>query len=219
GGVGRVVQRTVELMLEHDTDDVAPHGGISVDMLQRYLNLHFSLSLDLFGAEVSTNAANYFAAGLKGRYQEAARVDDHRLGTDTFSYPGLEDGAVVTRTRSALSALNATLRADYVEDCQKGVDRWNRILAPVGRQLRLPHVGFNRAVGEFAGAHVAPDGTVMGPAAWEAERHRFLPTDADRAHIASLMVPAREPGQMAGWVAPPASGIHGRPVDFEYVRV
>ena len=32
-GVGRVVQRTVELMKEHDTDDVAPFGGINVDTL------------------------------------------------------------------------------------------------------------------------------------------------------------------------------------------
>ena len=27
-GVDRVVQRTAELMSEHDTDDIAPHGGI-----------------------------------------------------------------------------------------------------------------------------------------------------------------------------------------------
>src|ERR1700750_2000291 len=37
-GVGRVVQRTVELMQEHDTDDVRPFGGVDVDTLQRYLN-------------------------------------------------------------------------------------------------------------------------------------------------------------------------------------
>ena len=56
---------------QHDTDDVAPFGGINVETLQRYLNLHYSVSLDLFGAETSTNAANYFAAGLKGRFERA----------------------------------------------------------------------------------------------------------------------------------------------------
>ena len=78
-GVGRVVERTVDLMQEHDTDDVRPHGGIDVATLQRYLNFHCSVSLDLFGAETSTNAANYFAAGLKGRFHEEQRDDDHRL--------------------------------------------------------------------------------------------------------------------------------------------
>ena len=78
-GDRRVVQRTVELMSEHDTEDIGPFGGINVDTFQRYLNFHYSVSLDLFGAETSTNAANYFAAGLKGRFQEERRDDDHRL--------------------------------------------------------------------------------------------------------------------------------------------
>ena len=59
GGIGRVAQRTVELMKEHDTPDVRPFGGIDVATLQRYVNFHYSVSLDLFGAETSTNAANY----------------------------------------------------------------------------------------------------------------------------------------------------------------
>ena len=37
------------------------------------------MSLDLFGQEVSTNAANYFTMGLKGRYLETASTDDHML--------------------------------------------------------------------------------------------------------------------------------------------
>src|SRR5205814_6224214 len=81
-GVGRVVQRTVELMKERDTDDIRPYGGIDVATLQRYLNFHYSVSLDLFGAETSTNAANYYAAGLKGRYHEESRADDHQLKND-----------------------------------------------------------------------------------------------------------------------------------------
>src|SRR5918912_859497 len=78
-GVDRTVQRTAALMAEHDTDDVYPHGGIPLDIIQRYLNFHFSVSLDLFGSEISTNAANYFTSGLKGRWQEPRRDDDHRL--------------------------------------------------------------------------------------------------------------------------------------------
>ena len=218
GGVGRVVQRTVDLMREHDTADVAPYGGINLDTLQRYLNLHFSLSLDLFGADRSTNAANYFASGLKGRYQEDSRPDDHQLHDETSEYLGIDEGRVVTRRVPALSALNAILRDDYVADCQKGVERWNRALATVGGTLALPHVGFHRAVGEFAGSSVTPDGTVVDPAAWASHRDEWLPTGEDRAHVAALMQPETEPGRMAGWIAAPATGIHARPVDFAYVR-
>ena len=217
GGIGRVAQRTAELMREHDTDDVAPHGGINLDTLQRYLNLHFSVSLDLFGAEASTNAANYYAVGLKGRYQESDRADDHRLHDAEVGVPVVTDGRVGERRVPALSALNGTLRGDYIADCQKGVDRWNRILADVGR-LDLPHPGFNRRVGAYAGHAIADDGTVIEPAAWEARRSEWLPTDADREHVTSLMVPVTEPGRMASWVAPPASGIGTQPVDFRYVR-
>jgi benzoyl-CoA 2,3-dioxygenase component B len=219
GGVGRVVQRTADLMLAHDTDDVAPLGGLNLDTIQRYLNLHYSVSLDLFGAETSTNAANYFAAGLKGRFQEGARLDDHRLHDDTRPIAEVQHGRLEDRQVPALSALNATLRDDYIADCQKGVDRWNRTLAPTGARLQLPHVGFHRSVGALAGMPITPDGTVVTEPEWAAGRNRWLPTDDDRGHVASVMRSVTEPGRMAGWVAAPASGIHAKPVDFAYVRI
>jgi benzoyl-CoA 2,3-dioxygenase component B len=218
GGIGRVCQRTVELMKEHDTDDIAPYGGVNVDALQRYLNFHYSVSLDLFGAETSTNAANYYAAGLKGRFQEEQRPDDHHLQSVTRSVPDVVDGSVTTRDVTALAALNETLRDDYTADCQKGVDRWNRTLADVGARLALPHVGFHRRVGVFGAHHVTPDGRLVSATEWEAAASQWLPTDADREHVASLMRPVFEPGKVAGWLAAPAAGIHQRPADFEYVR-
>jgi benzoyl-CoA 2,3-dioxygenase component B len=218
-GVARIVQRTVELMKQHDSADVAEHGGIDVATLQRYLNFHYSVSLDLFGAETSTNAANYFAAGLKGRFQEERRDDDHRLGASTRRVPTVSDGAVTTREASALAALNETLRDDYVADCQKGVERWNRTLAEVDLELRLPHVGFNRAVGAFRDQHVSPSGELLDAEQWSAAVDGWLPTAVDRAHVESLMVGVTEPGRMAGWVAPPAAGVHAKPIDYEYVRI
>jgi benzoyl-CoA 2,3-epoxidase subunit B len=218
-GIARVVQRTVDLMKDHDTADVGEHGGIDVATLQRYLNFHYSVSLDLFGAETSTNAANYFAAGLKGRFQEERRDDDHRLQDVTRAVPTVADGTITTREAPALAALNETLREDYVADCQKGVDRWNRTLAAVGMELTLPHVGFNRAVGGFRDHHVSPNGQLVDDATWHASTAGWLPTDDDRAHVESLMTGVTEPGRMAGWVAAPATGIHAKPVDYEYVRV
>ena len=218
-GVGRVVQRTVELMKEHDTADVNPHGGIDVATLQRYLNFHCSVSLDLFGAETSTNAANYFAAGLKGRYKEESRADDHRLRDAIRPVPVVDGGRIGERDVAALSALNETLRDDYIADCRKGLERWNRTLAEVGLSLVLPHAGFNRAVGAFRDHHVTPDGRLVDEAEWRAGAPEWLPTDDDRAHVEALMVGVHEPGRMAGWLAPPSSGINAKPVDYEYVLV
>ncbi len=218
-GVTRVLERTAELMREHDTDDVAPFGGINVDTVQRYLNFHYSVSLDLFGSEVSTNAGNYFTAGLKGRFHETERADDHQLRRATAMVEEVRDGAVTTREVDALTALNTDLRDQYTADCQKGVNRWNRALSGLGVELRLPHIGFHRRVGAFASHHVSPDGRLLDAAAWEQLQPSVLPTDHDRAHVASLMVPVSQPGQFAGWLAPPATGINTKPVDFEYVRI
>src|SRR5436190_22673529 len=184
-GVGRVVDRTVELMKEHDTDDVRPFGGIDVATLQRYLNFHWSKSLDLFGAETSTNAANYFAAGLKGRFHEERRDDDHRLHGATRAVPAVVGTAIGAREADALAALNETLRDDYVADCQKGLDRWNRTLAAIGAELRLPHVGFNRAVGTFAPSNVSPDGRVVSTEEWGDRSSEWLPTAEDQRFLAT----------------------------------
>lgn len=220
-GVGRVVQRTAELMAEHDTDDVHPYGGINLDVLQRYVNLHYSVSLDLFGAETSTNAANYFAAGLKGRFQEEERDDDHQLKHDSRLVPECSNDHVGSREVTQLAALNETLREDYIDDCRKGLVRWNRTLADahIDTPLVLPHVGFHREVGTFRDHHLSPEGELLSEDDWNANVERWLPTDRDRDHVQSLMVGVVEPGKMAGWVAPPARGIHQKPVDYDYVRI
>ena len=220
-GVGRVVQRTLELMREHDTDDVQPFGGLNLDLLQKYVNFHYSVSLDLFGSETSTNAANYFGAGIKGRFQEERRDDDHKLKTVYRNVPNFDENGVGTREVTQLSALNETLRDDYAEDCQKGMDRWNRAIdeAGVNFALTLPHVGFNRQVGTFRDAYISPNGTSISATEWAANVGRWLPTDADRAYVKSLMVGVTELGKMAGWVAPPSRGIHQKPVEYDYVQL
>ena len=83
-GLGRVVQRTCEVMRDHKTDDVRKHGAIDLPTIQRYLNFHFSVSIDLFGGEISTNAANFYTAGLKGRFEEGKKTDDHVLAGATY---------------------------------------------------------------------------------------------------------------------------------------
>ncbi|MDP9848621.1 benzoyl-CoA 2,3-epoxidase subunit BoxB [Streptosporangium lutulentum] len=219
-GVDRVVERTAQLMREHDTDDIGRFGGIPLDVIQKYINFHYSVSLDLFGGETSTNVANYFTAGLKGRWQEERRRDDHLLTEAVATVQHVENGRIADLRLPALTALNADLRGEYIGDCATGVTRWNRILTGYGvdTPLYLPHVGFNRQVGAFSGHHVAPGGRLLDRAAWEAGRDRWLPTPGDKAHVLSLMRPVYEPGRIAAWVAPPRNGIDNRPLDYEYVH-
>ena len=220
-GLGRVVQRTCDVMISHDTDDVRRFGVIDLPTLQKYINFHYAVSLDLFGAEASTNGANFYAAGLKGRFDESAYDDDHVLASTTFACTEVADGAMVTVERPSLQVVNLQLRDAYSEDCAKGLRRWNRSIAEAGVdfELTLPHPGFNRSVGTFAPHHISPDGRILGKDEWAARRGSWLPTDDDRDYVISLMSPVYEPGRMAGWIAPPARGINTRPVEYDYVRL
>jgi len=219
-GIARVVQRTCDLMREHRTDDVGPHGGVSLALLQKYLNFHFSVSLDLFGSEVSSNAATYYTAGIKGRFEETKKDDDHLLKDAAYPVAQLRDGGIVMADMPALNAMNERLRDDYVTDCARGLVRWNQVIKRAGIEFefRLPHRAFHRQIGNFAGAQVSPDGQVMDAAAWAARAADWLPTDEDRAFVIGLMRPVTEPGKFAGWIAPPARGINNQAVNFEYVR-
>jgi benzoyl-CoA 2,3-epoxidase subunit B len=220
-GVDRIVERTAQLMVEHETDDVAAHGAIPLDVIQKYLNFHYSVSLDLFGGETSTNVANYYTAGLKGRWMEDRRKDDHRLTDDAILVDAFLDGAIAQTEVSALVALNTDLRREYIADCTGGVKRWNKILDEAGlpQRLKLPHVAFNRKVGAFAGIEATPDGQLLSADEWAAQQGRYLPTDVDKTHVRSLMQPVYERGKIASWIAPPRNGINGKPFDYDYVHL
>jgi benzoyl-CoA 2,3-dioxygenase component B len=219
-GVARVIQRACNVMREYRTDDVRKHGAIDLPTLQKYINFHFSVSTDLFGAEQSTNAANYFTQGLKGRYQESRIKDDHQLKEDAYRITEFDGAALRTNDVSALTAINERLRDDYVADCQRGVDRWNKAIenAGIDFKMTLPHRAFHRQIGFFADAHVSPAGDVMSEAAWKARADEWLPNESDHEYVKSLMVQVTEPGVYAGWIAPPRVGINGQSVDFPYVQ-
>jgi len=220
-GVMRIVQRTSEIMKEHDTADVRRFGAIDLPMLQRYINFHYSVSLDLFGQEVSTNAATYYTLGLKGRLDETSIEDDHLLENTDYKVPAVEGGTIRAIEAPALTALNERLRDDYIRDCARGVMRWNKVIERHGIdfELKLPHRAFNRAIGVFAGIKATPAGEIIGEAEWTRQREEWLPSEQDRAYVQSLMTsPVVEPGRMANWIAPPTRGIDGRPPEFEYVR-
>jgi benzoyl-CoA 2,3-dioxygenase component B len=217
-GIGRVVKRTAQLMQQGDVREL---GGIPLDIIQRYVNFWYSYSLDLFGGEISSNAADFFAAGLKGRYREQEQYEDHAAADQSFTMTVVADGQLETRDVPLRNALNEVLRNEYVKDCEKGLARWNKILAEQGLADRifLPNTRFHRHVGEFAGHHFDLAGELITQPEFEQKQSDWLPTMADREYVRSLMHPVTEPGKIANWIAPPATGIKGKPFEFEYVRL
>ena len=226
-GVGRTIQATVDAMTAagitdpYDTNRIRDLGVIDLPTIQKKLNLHYSLSLDLFGNEVSTNAANAFNAGIKGRYMEHRLDDDHQLQRDTYDVKMVSEDQIVTEQMPALNAINMRLRDDYVKDASGGLTRWNKIMKRknVDFEFRLPHEGFNRNIGVFANVSVDPQGNIISPDSWEAQMAEWLPTKADGEFIQSLMKPCYEPGRYASWIAPPKVGINNQAGDFEYVKL
>jgi benzoyl-CoA 2,3-epoxidase subunit B len=219
-GVDRIVQRTAELMKQDPNEDARAQGGIPLDMIQRYLNLWFALSLDLFGGEISSNAASFFASGLKGRYKEDS-YDDHQALDQSYRMVVPKDGKAAEEDVPLRNAMNEVLRDAYIEDCQRGVDRWNRNLASAGlsQRLHLPSKRFYRHIGLYAAMPFDPEGRLVDRAEWDRRRGEWLPTDDDRTYVASLQKGVTEPGQIANWLAKPARGIKGLPFEYEYVRL
>ncbi|MCB5364567.1 benzoyl-CoA 2,3-epoxidase subunit BoxB [Pusillimonas sp. CC-YST705] len=222
-GVSRVLQRTAQVMNELKTNDpeaLRKAGVIDLQTIQRYINFHYSVTIDLFGADQSSNAAIFYSAGLKGRYEEGKRTDDHRLNNDTYKILQVVNGELKEIEVPMLNALNEVLRDDFIKDTVAGVSRWNKVLEKHGIDFRLtvPHKAFNRKIGSLSGVKVSPDGQVLSEDQWNNHVNDWLPTDEDRAFVASLMGRVVEPGKFANWIAPPVIGINRQPIDFQYVR-
>jgi benzoyl-CoA 2,3-dioxygenase component B len=220
-GISRILERTCQLMRDAGfSEDVRRVGGIDLPTIQKHLNHWFSLSLDLHGGEVSSNAAAYFANGLKGRAREDT-FEDHLVDGATYPMEFVENGKTVSKDVPMRHAMNEVLRDWYVGDCASGVERWNRVIEHhgVSMRLRLPDRKFNRRIGMYAGSHFDPEGRPLSAEEWLRRRSEWLPTGADSEYLLSIMAaPVYERGRFANYIAPPRRGINRLPVDFEYVR-
>jgi benzoyl-CoA 2,3-dioxygenase component B len=222
-GIRRIIERTAEVMLRERTDDVAllrRLGVIDLPTIQRYLNFHSSVTVDLFGSDLSSNAATFYTTGLKGRYREESINDDHVLSGATYPILDVSGENLIRKDAPALNALNERLRDDFVQDSVSGVEAWNIALHKQGIDFKfvVPHKAFNRQIGQLAGVRVSPEGRVIDEATWNSHVRSWLPTTADREYVQSLMGRVIEPGKFANWIAPPSAGINGQPVECEYVR-
>ena len=219
-GVGRVIERTCQVMKENPGADVRKYGAIPLDIIQKYINFWTSSSTDLYGAEVSSNSANFFAAGLKGRAYEE-RYEDHKALDTFYDIDRFVDGKLVAEKVPLRNAMNEVLRDEYVRDNAKGIEYWNRICERYENPYRfsLPHRRFNRRIGDYAAGRFDLAGNPIDQHTWEANVETWLPTAEDKLYVKSLMVPCREKGKMAGWIAPPAKGVNDQAIDYEYVKL
>jgi len=222
-GLGRVVQRTAELMKQDPNGDVRNEGGIPLEIVQKYINEWMTASLDLFGGEDSSNAANYFSQGLKGRYQESRSksIEDHVAleGNYVYEVPG-DNGSLVRREIPMRRAMNLILRDAYLADCERALKRWNSHLEAAGleERLYLPHERFNRHIGVHSGHDYDVEGNPISAEEFGRRKADWLPTEEDYAYVKHQMKPVYEPGKMASWIGAPRKGIDGKPLDFEYVK-
>ncbi len=219
-GVARVIRRTCEVMKEFPDADPSEHGAIPLDLIQRYINFWASSSLDLFGAEVSSNSANFFAAGIKGRAYED-KYEEHTAMDQFYEFERFQNGRLTTESVPMRNAMNEVLRDGYVEENLKGVEYWNRECEKLGIDFSFsyPHRRFNRTIGEYAGSRFDLQGNPIDEDSWNAKISEWLPSLEDKAYVKSLMQPVTERGKYASWIAPPKRSINGQPDDFEYVKL
>ncbi len=219
-GVGRVVRQAAKRTAQDSNGDARAHGAIDLQTIQKYINFWFSSAVELFGGEISTNAADYFAMGLKGRHHEQKKYDEHRGLNQIYTMPILDGGRLSSKEVPLRNAMNEVLRDEYVADCERACRRWNKVIAEEGVdfELKIPSRRFNRSMGMYAESAFDLNGDVITREEFEAKRDSWLPTAEDRAYVRSLMTPSYGPGEFASWIAPPRKGIKGKAIDFEYCK-
>src|SRR6185295_5901059 len=120
--------------------------------IQRWINFWFSSAVELFGGEISSNAADYFATGLKGRYREQQKYQEHRALGEVYDMCIARDGKLERQEVPLRNALNEVLRDENVSDCDRAVRKWNHTIKKTGVsfELALPSRRFNRSMGMYA---------------------------------------------------------------------
>ena len=219
-GLDRIIRRSAELTKETDGDPRSA-GGIDLELIQRAINYWFTYSLDLFGSEISSNASNFFSEGLKGRFKEEQRYEDHIMKDGVKPLSLVKNGAVVQEEIPYRNAMNEVLREEYINDCERALRKWNRTLEKVGVDFRvkLPSRRFHRHQGLYADYIFDPEGNLITEEEFKANERNWLLGPDDNDYLSSIMHQVIEPGKMANWIAPPSRGINGQDLEFEYVRL
>lgn len=220
-GLERVLRRSAQLTLLDPSGDARAQGGIDLKTVQKFINFWFSYCLDLFGSEISSNAADFFAAGLKGRFMEEKSYTEHTALGQEKIITLWKDGKFVDESVALRNAMNEVLRDDYIDDCVNAVRRWSKAVKDEGLdfEVLLPSRRFHRHQGIYAGSFFDLQGNPISEAEFNARSEDWLPTEADKAYLRSIMQGVYEPGKIANWIAPPRRGINGQEFTYEYVKL
>ena len=220
-GITRMIERTLEVMKAKKTDSIDTirnAGAIDLQTIQKYINFWFSSSLDLFGSEISSNAASAFANGLKGRPDEF-RYEDHSEKNSYLKIENYVENKLVAQDVPMRNAMNEITRRAYVNDCAIGIKRWNRLISKYGYEfiLTLPSTKFRRNIGLWANLPINPKGSFVKNEDYSNLMKSWLPSDTDKSFINSLMIQVTELGKTASWIAAPRRGINNKNTDYSYV--
>ncbi|RPH08136.1 MAG: benzoyl-CoA 2,3-epoxidase subunit BoxB [Alphaproteobacteria bacterium TMED93] len=221
-GITRMIERTLELMRKLNSDStetIRSAGAIDLITIQKYINFWFSSSLDLFGSEISTNAATAFANGLKGRPDEF-RYDNHIEKETFYEIENYVDGKVFKDNVPMRNAMNEITRRAYVDDCNIGIKRWNRLIKKYGYEeysLSLPSTKFRRNIGIWANLPFDINGNLLKTENYNKLISSWLPSDNDKKFINSLMIQELDPSKTASWITKPKRGINNQDIEFDYV--
>jgi len=219
-GLERILRRSAQLTRLDPNGDARAQGGIDLPTVQKFIHFWFSYCLDLFGSEISTNAADFFGAGLKGRFGEEKRFSEHSALGQHKEILQWRDGRLTPEQIDLRTAMNEVLREDYIGDCANAVRRWSNAVQAEGVdfEIKLPHVRFHRRQGLYAGQAFDLEGNPINQAEFDAKRGEWLPTQEDKDYLLRIMQPVRGIGQVANWIAPPRRGINGLDFDYEYIK-
>ena len=140
-------------------------GVIPLDMLQRYINKWVSTAHDLFGVDESSSAHWAYVWGIKGRWDERAK---------------LEGDIAVNK-----DVLNEEARQHYHDEIVLEVEKLNGYLPEGAPSLYVPHENFNREIGAFKRQRFTVEGTLFegDDQAWTTYVNEHLPTAQDEEDL------------------------------------
>jgi benzoyl-CoA 2,3-dioxygenase component B len=138
-------------------------GLVPIPIIQRYFNKWLPTSYDLFGTDHSSSAQWAYVWGLKGRYDERAA------------------GAEADREN-----LNDTARRLYYDEVCRLTETLNKLIPQGQPKIMVPDLKFNRHIGEYADQCYSVQGGPMTREEYETYLPTVLPTDEDRATLASI---------------------------------
>jgi len=143
-------------------------GVIPLDMLQRYINKWVSTAHDLFGVDESSSAHWAYVWGIKGRWDERAKLK----------------GEIDVNK----DVLNEEARQHYHDEIVLEVEKLNGYLPEGAPSLYVPHENFNREIGAFKRQRFTVEGTLFegDDQAWTTYVNEHLPTAQDEEDLKEL---------------------------------